>query len=124
MRRRRRHNPGIGFLDPVSITAIATGVSALVPVVTGWFASKPKPASTYDPTAYARDLQAAIALKTQAAAAQQQAQAVQQQAQASVEIEQIKADSTKKMLLYGAGVVAVTAGVLVLLWSLKRKREG
>ena len=123
MRRRRRHNPGIGFLDPVSITAIATGISALVPVAAGLFGSKPKPVSTYDPTAYARDLQAAIAMKTQQAVAQQQAQAVQQQAQAAVEVEQIKSDSTKKMLLYGAGVLAVTAGVLVLIWSMK-KREG
>jgi hypothetical protein len=117
MRRRRRHNPGLGFLDPVSITAIATGISALVPVAAGLFASKPKPESTYDPTAYARDLQAAIALKTQQAAAQQQVQA-------AVEIEQIKSDSTRKMLLYGSGVIAVTAGVLMLLWSLKRKRGG
>ena len=45
--RKRRHNPGIGFLDPISITAIATGLSALVPVVGGLFASKPKPVSTY-----------------------------------------------------------------------------
>lgn len=124
MRRRRRHNPGIGFLDPVSITAIATGISALVPVVGGLFASKPKPVSTYDPTAYARDLQAAIAMKTQQAVAQQQAQAVQQQAVAAVEIEQIKSDSTKKMLLYGAGVVAVTVGVVVLIWATRRKKEG
>jgi hypothetical protein len=117
MRRKRRHNPGLGFLDPVSITAIAMGISTLAPVAAGLFTSKPKPESTYDPTAYARDLQTAIALKTQQAAAQRQVQA-------AVEIEQIKSDSTRKMLLYGSGVIAVTAGVLVLLWSLKRKREG
>lgn len=119
MRRKRARN-GLGFLDPVSLTAIAAGVSALVPVVTSLFTkTETKPAS--DPTAYAKDLQAAIAMKTQAAIAAQQAQAVQSQAQSAVQVEQIKSDSTQRMLLYGAGAVVVLVGVIILVRSLKKK---
>jgi hypothetical protein len=118
MRRKKARN-GLGFLDPVSLTAIAAGVSALVPVVTGLFTKSETKAS--DPNAYSKDLQAAIALKTQAAIAAQQTQAVQAQAQSAVQVEQIKSDSTKRLLLYGAGAVVAVVGAIILFRSLKRR---
>lgn len=130
-KRTKRSNPaglsGLGFV-PFIIPA-ATAAAALIPVVANLFTSTPAPsAPKSSPGDYQRDLQAQIALKTQAAVAAQQKQAAQAQLEAAkaqsgaaVAVEQIKAESYGRLLLYGAGVVAVGLGIYIVVRSLQRK---
>jgi len=93
---------------------IVGGAVQAIPALVNLFSKEKAPKSTYDPTAYSRDLQKQIELKTQAAIAQQQAQA-------AVQVEQIRADSTRRMLVYGAGALAAGIGLIVLVNALKKK---
>lgn len=102
---------------------IIGGAVQAIPSIVGLFQKPEAPKSTYDPTAYSRDLQAAIAQKTQTAIAAQQTQALQQHAKAQVEVEQIKAQSTQRMLLYGGGALVVGIGLIVLVSTMRKKEN-
>jgi putative exporter of polyketide antibiotics len=115
-----------GFWDSLTakdIAPIIGGAVAALPTITSLFQSPATTTASSDPNAYSKDLQAAIALKTQAAIAAQQAQAVQQQSQAQVQIEQIKASSTSKMLIFGGVAIGVAVVVFLLVKRSRRKEE-
>jgi hypothetical protein len=93
----------------------ATAAASLLPVVAGFFQKEPEtPAFHFDPNKYSQDYAMALATKTQEAIAQQQTQAV-------VQAEQIKSDSTKKLVIYGAIGVAGIVGLLILIKALRKK---
>lgn len=133
-KRTKRSNPfGFGNLgiEPFTMAiGAATAAASLLPTVAKLFGvGTAAPAAPAEPAQnYQRDLQTQIALKTQAAVAAQQKQAAQAQLEAAkaqsgaaVAVEQIKAESYGRLLLYGAGVVAVGLGIYIVVRSLQRK---
>lgn len=109
---------GLGILPaaliaaaPYAIPAIATVAAAAIPFAAGLFSKAPElPAFHFDPEKYSQDYAMALASQTQQAVAQQQVQA-----------EQIKADSNRKLLIYGAIGVAGLVGVAILINALRKK---
>jgi hypothetical protein len=114
-KRTRRSNPsGLGVFPVVAVLGAATAAASLIPAVASLFQKAPEtPAFHFDPNKYAQDYAAVLASQTQQAVAQQQAQAV-------VQAEQVKADSTKRLVIYGAIGVAVVVGAVILIRSLRK----
>lgn len=111
-----------GFWDGLTakdLAPIIGGAVVAVPTIASIFQSPATTTASSSPNAYAQDLQTAIAMKTQAAIAAQQTQ----QAQALVQVEQIRASSTSKMLIYGGIAVGVAVVVLMLVSRSRRKEE-
>ncbi len=114
-KRTKRSNPGLSGLGILPlVVGAATAAATLIPSLASLFSKAPEtPSFRFDPNKYSQDYAAVLAAKTQEAVAQQQAQAV-------VQTEQIKADSTKRLILYGAIGVAVVVGGVILIKTLRK----
>lgn len=115
-KRTRRGNPsGLGVAPIALAIGAASAAASLIPGIAMFFKKETEtPAFHFDPNKYAQDYSAALASQTQQAVAQRQAQAV-------VQAEQIKADSNRRLLIYGALGVAGVIGAVILISALRKK---